>query len=751
MVKVISAGLTAAHDADVTQLALCVEIERDDGRVYRMTNHDTDLIVSGNTYRSDIPFSLSSISSTAGLAVDNTELTLALDGTLFVAEDFQNGAFRNAQVTVFTTKFTDTSVGRLVVRKGWFGETEFNQHGHVSITIVGLLKVLDLMVGRLYQPACDADLGDKRCRVAIDGGQARAFDNVYRVGDWTYVYDTSAMTSITIINGTFETDGERTVNQAITGWTKSSPAAWIVTTSNLGLSDYTLDGGLRSLMGTTFVGDQDVEQFVYQDITLSSFMTTADIDAGKMSCLFSAAMASSSGTEHKPRLRVEFINAAGEVIDRKDTRYISLYEEDRWERHHVGGPVIAGARTARLYLYAYVPSSGTASRAAFDDVKGWCWDHTLGNPNSSVIHKVARIFSTADAIDTWGSGTVGPAVAGETYIRRPCNPSFEQGAPVTNSDGPTQFIGANWRRANGASGGDYWRITNTLGGISAPTNNYMLVGGDNGSGTQSTYGAYQNMNLLTDWGIDSGDVDLGVYVGLFSMQNVFGDTTSAVRAQLVWKDAGGTVISASTPVDWTTDSAAPVTRTLTGKFAVPVNTRSVDVYLWARSPVGSGNAQVGFDDIALYMLSACGASSQDLEFGVGEATTVFDYTAGNYTFDGALIWKAHTQHIAYDTVASVTDSKHFAATSLVGSDGAYNTALIRWISGNNAGKKNVVRTWTETGKLVKTYFDQIEPIQVGDRFQIIAPCFRRFTEDCVVRFDNPINFRGFPFLPGRRG
>ena len=750
MVKTLTAGMTAAHDADITQLALCVEIERDDGRVYRMTNHDTDLTVSGKLYRSDIPFSVSAISSTAGLAVDNTEVTLALDGVLFIAEDFQNGAFRNAEITIFTTKFTDTSVGRLVVRKGWFGETEFNQQGHVSITVVGLLKVLDLMVGRLYQPACDADLGDKRCRVAIDNGQARAFDNIYRVGDWAYVYDETAMTPITIVNGDFETDGERTIGQAITGWTKSDPAAWIVTTTSGGLADYGLDGGARALYGTTFSGDQDVEQFVYQDIDLSADISTTDIDAGKITCLFDAVMGNTVGVTHKPRLRVEFMNAAGEIIDRKDTRYLTLYGEDAWERHHVGGPIIAGARTARLYLYAYVPPSGTSSRAAFDDVRGWFWDHTAGNPNSDVIHKVSRIFSTASAIDTWSSGQNGPAVAGETYIKRPCNPSFESNAPAANSDA-SQFIGSIWRRANGAGGGDFWILTNTLSGISSPIGTYMLVGGDNSSGVQSTYGAYQNIELLADWGIASADIDLGVYVGLFSMQNVFGDTTSAVKAELVWRDAGNTIINTDTVIDWTTNASAPVKATTTGKFAIPVDARSVDIYLWARSPVGSSAANVGFDDIAMYILNACGASNKDIEYGYGDSATEFDYTAGNYTFDGDLIWKAHTQHIAYDVVASVTDAKRFAATNLVGSDGTYNTALIRWISGDNAGKKNVVRTWTESGKGIKTYFDQIETIQAGDRFQIIAPCFHRFTEDCVVRFDNPINFRGFPFLPGRRG
>lgn len=750
MVKSISAGMTSAIDADVIELALCVEIERDDGRVYRMTNHDSDLTVSGQVYRSDIPFTLSAISSTSDLAVDNTELTLALDGTVFISEDFQNGAFRNATVTVFSTKFTDTSVGRMVARKGWFGEINYNQHGYAQVTVVGLLKVLDLMVGRLYQPACSADLGNRHCRVAVDEGQAYFVDNVYNTGDWVYVYDEALMTSIPITNHDFEDDGARTIGQAITGWTKSSPAAWIVATNAGGLSDYT-EGGSYSLFGTTFSGSQDVEQFVYQDIDLvTAGLSATDIDAGKISCMFNAAMANYTGVSDKPRLRVEFMNAAGEVIDSKDTRYFTVFAEDRWERRAIGGPIIAGARTARVYLYAYVPTTGSSSKAAFDDVKGWWWDHTAGTPYSERIHKVSRIFSTATAIDT-GLQQNGQAVASETYIKRPRNPSFESGTlPLVNSQtGIT--VGAVWLRVNGSGGGDWWRIQSTLGGIAAALGTYQLVGGDDSSGSQSTYGVYQNMALNADWGLDTANVDLGRYAGVFSMRNVWNDTESAVRALLTWKDAGGSAISTTTVVDWTTSGSAPASATLTGTFSIPVNARSVDIYLYARSPAADGNAQVAFDDIKLYLLDACSASSNDLEYGEGAAGTEFDYTSGNYTFDGDLIWKAHSYHFAYDVVASVTDKKNFTATNLTGSDSAYNTALIRWVSGDNAGRKNVIRTWTESGKVIKTYFDQMHDIQVGDRFQIIAPCFRRYTEDCVVRFDNALNFRGFPFIPGRRG
>jgi hypothetical protein len=38
--------------------------------------------------------------------------------------------------------------------------------------------------------------------------------------------------------------------------------------------------------------------------------------------------------------------------------------------------------------------------------------------------------------------------------------------------------------------------------------------------------------------------------------------------------------------------------------------------------------------------------------------------------------------------------------------------------------------------------------QAGDEYTLVAGCGKRFTEDCVVRFSNGINFRGEPHLPG---
>ena len=39
-------------------------------------------------------------------------------------------------------------------------------------------------------------------------------------------------------------------------------------------------------------------------------------------------------------------------------------------------------------------------------------------------------------------------------------------------------------------------------------------------------------------------------------------------------------------------------------------------------------------------------------------------------------------------------------------------------------------------------------VTAGDTFVVYAGCTKRYTEDCLTKFNNGLNFRGFPFLPG---
>ena len=65
MSKTISTSLLADIRKGLTTLNLAVTIKRRDGRIYRITNHDDDVVIDSHVFRHDVPFSLPSIDSGA--------------------------------------------------------------------------------------------------------------------------------------------------------------------------------------------------------------------------------------------------------------------------------------------------------------------------------------------------------------------------------------------------------------------------------------------------------------------------------------------------------------------------------------------------------------------------------------------------------------------------------------------------------------------------------------------------------------
>lgn len=85
-------------------------------------------------------------------------------------------------------------------------------------------------------------------------------------------------------------------------------------------------------------------------------------------------------------------------------------------------------------------------------------------------------------------------------------------------------------------------------------------------------------------------------------------------------------------------------------------------------------------------------------------------------------------------------------TSRTEVDGTYSYGLLSMTSGASAGTSMEIKVYT-VGKIVL----QLEfplGVAVGDTYSIVVGCAKRFNEDCVARFNNAINFRGEPHLPG---
>lgn len=736
MVKSISADLTTAIQAESTTLAILVEIIRQDRVAYYLTNHDTPLVFEGITYRNDIPFTLSAIASGSSLNVDNVSMQVALDGVVFTADDFKGGAYLHAETTIRKINFVDPTDGALIMRKGWFGSIEYNQQGYADITVVGLLKTLEFEIGRKYQPSCDADFGDKRCKVAVDLGQAHSSRNRYGMGDWTYVHNTALMSAFSLTNPSFEADGVVGTSGTITGWTKVMDSNGRIHVSTNGapgdasllpaLGSYLLCGAGPEPGDANFKGDR----MVYQDLDLTTGPGTVLIDAGKVMFLYTVAVAHTLYLLDPIQLSVTIYDANDNVLGYTDTKYMTLDAPNEFRDRSLAIPLRPGARRARLRIHLF-RNHDTIANCGADDVRAYWWDVTGAAPYSDAIHKVVRTFDAND----------------ENYYKNFNNGSFETpGAAIANS-GVTAISG--WTRDSSA---DYWRVDTTFMSVIAPKGNYYLIGGDDGSATQKTYTLSQTYTIV-DWGVDLDYVDLGYIVGSLNLYGVFHDAASSMYVYVECLNAANGVLSSTdvigTSAAYVTNAGAPITVPYAKSFTLPTLTRKLKVVLKARSAVGVSAANVGFDYIRCAVLNAEEQTKYDPILSNGAAGTVFNTTPGTYTVDGGLVWKATDAVVAFDLVATVTSAKQFTGTTISGVDGLYTTALIQWLSGNNAGKKNVIRTWTSTGKVIKLYFGEVNDIQVGDRFMYILPCNKRFTEDCRLLFDNTINFRGFPHLPGR--
>ncbi len=97
------------------------------------------------------------------------------------------------------------------------------------------------------------------------------------------------------------------------------------------------------------------------------------------------------------------------------------------------------------------------------------------------------------------------------------------------------------------------------------------------------------------------------------------------------------------------------------------------------------------------------------------------------------------------TVTTVTSGLIFTSNALTQAAGYFTGGQITWTSGNNNGLKMEVKEFANK----QVVLAQAMPygIQVGNSFQIVAGCDKTH-QTCINKFNNIINFRGEPFVPG---
>lgn len=174
--KVIPAALQAHYDTGSTCVAYAIFLQRPDGELYGFTSHDKpfsmdiaewlDSDYSSSEFIQEFDatqgFDVSTMVTTAGLNVDNMNITTLDDGSLFTDDDINAGRWRNTRFRIFRYRW-DVAQPTIAddvetMFRGTFGEIYIKQNT-IEIELRGLTQRLQQPIGIVSSRTCRADLG----------------------------------------------------------------------------------------------------------------------------------------------------------------------------------------------------------------------------------------------------------------------------------------------------------------------------------------------------------------------------------------------------------------------------------------------------------------------------------------------------------------------------------------------------------------------------------------------------------------
>lgn len=160
--RIIPFDLTEAN-SKLTRLTV---IERRDGEVVRFTNAQSDIVTSLVTYSAQPGVEISAIENTADGSVPTFEIVVT-HGTLFDMNDLRDGRYDSAVIDHYVVDRGALSDGMVHLFRGRIGDVQFHDRGKVTLSARGKLAAGKSIIMERFSPTCRADLGDRRCKIAI--------------------------------------------------------------------------------------------------------------------------------------------------------------------------------------------------------------------------------------------------------------------------------------------------------------------------------------------------------------------------------------------------------------------------------------------------------------------------------------------------------------------------------------------------------------------------------------------------------
>lgn len=164
--------MAAWLEGPVTTAAFCWRLERRDGVTVGLTSHDRDLVVDGLPYRASPGVTPSAVRREEGLEPDTADLAGALAADALTEADLSAGRWNGARVVLFAADWTAPE-SQVPLGEGLIGAVEM-RGGAFTAELRGAAAALDRPVVEETGAGCRAELGDRRCRVAMAGRRTLA-------------------------------------------------------------------------------------------------------------------------------------------------------------------------------------------------------------------------------------------------------------------------------------------------------------------------------------------------------------------------------------------------------------------------------------------------------------------------------------------------------------------------------------------------------------------------------------------------
>lgn len=301
-----------------------------------------------------------------------------------------------------------------------------------------------------------------------------------------------------------------------------------------------------------------------------------------------------------------------------------------------------------------------------------------------------------------------------------------------------------------------WAFTSTANGVAGPKSGSVFVYHTNRAGQQSSFRTMSQTLSLVAQGVDMNGIASGLCRLTAGLWAVCLSNVGTASLEVFARDAAG--VETGLFSSGVRKNAEDVWfRLEVENILIPAGTTHLTFRVGA-SKKKEHTFGVGFDLISgviNYPNGTFGSADQygDVCFvaqnsGIsGAIEPAFSNALGSLTQDDTVSWKAVKSWSLVKTVrAPASDNRSFVPEALVAPVGYYDGGLITWETGKNAGRSQEIKTW-KAGRLTlfqRPYYS----MQPGDRYALRPGCDKRRVT-CNETFDNVLNFRGEPDVPGQ--